>query len=111
MSYIVNTTQSFRRDVKQLHKKYKKIALSIKPLISKLENGELEGNKVPNVDALIFKVRISNKDLHGGKQGGFRVIYYVLKNETIYLMAIYAKTTKENINSKEINNLLKKIEL
>ena len=47
-----------------------------------------------------------------GKSGGFRIIYYLRSSDnTIYLLTIYAKAYKEDIDPVEIKALLKKIGL
>ncbi|MBN2654724.1 MAG: type II toxin-antitoxin system RelE/ParE family toxin [Nitrospirae bacterium] len=60
----------------------------------------------------MFKVRLASSDMGKGKSGGFRVIYFISNPESaIYLLSIYAKAYKENIDSSEIKMLMKQIGL
>ena len=55
------------------------------------------------------KVRIANTDTRVGKSNGYRMIYYVVKNDyEIYLLTIYYKKEDNKIPSnKEIEALVK----
>lgn len=58
-----------------------------------------------------FKIRLSIASKGKGKLGGARVITHVhIIGETIYLLSIYDKSEKENLNEGEIDELLKEIE-
>jgi mRNA-degrading endonuclease RelE of RelBE toxin-antitoxin system len=47
-----------------------------------------------------------------GKSGGFRIIYFISNpDSTIYLLSIYAKAYKENVDASEIKMLMKQIGL
>ena len=52
------------------------------------------------------KVRVSRGGM--GKQGGARVIY-ILRNESfpVFLIAVYSKNEKANLNKRERNDLAK----
>jgi len=55
--------------------------------------------------------KIKNSDI-GGKSGGYRVIYYTrLTNDRVYLLTIFSKTQKENIDVKCLKPIVDKIEL
>jgi hypothetical protein len=59
----------------------------------------------------LYKIRVKNSDI-GSKSGGYRVIYYTrLANERIYLLTIFSKTQKENIDVKSLKPIVDKIEL
>src|SRR4030066_130497 len=74
-----------------------------------LTDNPLCGDAIPGLDGKVFKLRLASSDMGKGKSGSFRVIYYVLApDKTIYLLTIYAKAYKENIDPIEIKALLKK---
>ncbi len=58
----------------------------------------------------LYKIRVKNSDI-GGKSGGYRVIYYTrLANNRIYLLTIFSKTQKENIDVKKLKPIIDEIE-
>ncbi len=108
MSYNILVTNRFKKDTKQLLKKYKSLKDSISTLIDELllkpDTGTCIGNDC-------YKIRIAIKEKNKGKSGGARVITCVkIINETVYLLTIYDKSEKENISDSEILEILKDIE-
>jgi len=106
MNYDVIAVEQFQRDIKKLAKKYKSIKYDILDLIEKLE---LDYNIGIDLGNNLYKIRIKNSDI-GGKSGGYRVIYYtILPKAKIYLLTIYSKTQKENIDMKSLKSILEQI--
>lgn len=106
MSLKIIPTDSFKRDVKKLKKKYPRITESLKNLNKEL----LKGEYGVRIGKEVYKKRIRNVDIKKGKSGGFRVIgYNDLDMEKFYLLTLYSKSDKETIYDKEIVDLLKKI--
>jgi len=106
MNYDVIAVEQFQRDIKKLAKKYKSIKYDILDLIEKLE---LDYNIGIDLGNNLYKIRIKNSDI-GGKSGGYRVIYYtILPKSKIYLLTIYSKTQKENIDMKSLKSILEQI--
>ena len=106
MNYEVLFANEFQREVKQLIKKYRAIKKDLLNLVDILENDAFAGI---NLGSNIYKIRVKNSDT-GGKSGGYRVIYYThLSNDRVYLLSIYSKTKKENINIKELQPIIDKI--
>lgn len=61
-----------------------------------------------------YKVRIANTSANVGKSNGFRLIYYVVIDNKIYLVTIYSKKDDSRVPSDEqiellIRNLAKDI--
>ena len=106
----VSFTDRFRKDVRRLAKRYRNIRLDIQPIIAQLENGEILGNQIPNLDYTVFKVRVKNSDIQKGKSGGYRVIYYLKTNTQILLITIYSKSDRTDIDTTEINEILTRAE-
>jgi len=108
MSYEVRVVDEFKKDVKKLLKKYRSIKTDILDLIEKLEEDYTIGI---NLGSNLYKIRVKNSDI-GGKSGGYRVIYYIrLTNDRIYLLTIFSKTQKENIDVKSLKPIVDGIEL
>jgi mRNA-degrading endonuclease RelE of RelBE toxin-antitoxin system len=114
IDYKVFVTKKFEDDIKYYKKKkhYNKIDDDINDVINELRHGNLVGDeiielKLPEEES-VFKVRATNTSIHEGKSNGFRLIYYVIKNEfEIYMLTIYSKKDKEDIAQEEISRLIK----
>ena len=93
-------------------KKYFKITGDLDFIINKLECGNFVGEKIPNLslknNEKVFKVRAANTSANVGKSNGFRLIYYLAKdNFEIYLLTVYSKKDTINLTNNEIKNLIK----
>jgi len=107
MNYEVRVVDAFKKDVKKLFKKYRSIKTDILDLIEKLEEDYTIGI---DLGSNLYKIRVKNSDI-GGKSGGYRVIYYTrLPNERIYLLTIFSKTQKENIDVGKLQPIIDGIE-
>jgi len=105
-------TEPFRRKLKKLEKKYPSIKNDLSGLLSDMEDGKISGDPIPGLFNKVFKVRAGSSDMKKGKSGGFRIIYYVdNENGEIYLLTVYAKTKNENIPVKDIQAVLKELDL
>ena len=83
----------------------------ISKIVVELESGNLLGDEITDLRLSnyesTYKVRVANTSANIGKSNAFRLIYYVIKNDIeIYLLTIYSKKDKENINNKEILNII-----
>ena len=113
MIYTVVATPRFQKDVKQYKKRFRNVTKDLDTIIGKLAMGELLGDRVPKVnlkeiDEEIKKVRVINSDTKKGQSNGYRLIYYVVKNDgTIFLLTVYYKKDKENITPEEIAQIIK----
>ena len=106
MNYEIIAVDEFQKDIKKLFKKYKSIKGDILELIDKLEEDYSIGI---DLGYDLYKIRVRNSDI-GGKSGGYRVIYYTkLSNDKIYLLTIFSKTQKENIDLKKLKPIIDKI--
>lgn len=93
-------------------KKFKHILEDVDDIVKELEKGNLLGDAILGLvfdDNETVKVRIANTDTRVGKSNGYRMIYYVVKNDCeIYLLTIYYKKEDNKIPSnKEIEALVK----
>ncbi len=107
------STPNFEANVKfyRQKKKYKKIDADIKTVTDELEQGNLVGDKLDNLNLpanmAVYKVRIANSSTNVGKSHGFRLLYYVAIADEIYLLAIYSKKDDVRfVNDKQIKRLV-----
>ncbi len=115
MCYNVITTERFQNDVKYYakKKKFKHILDDLDSVILKLEQGNLIGTSIPDLTFEeinhTVKVRIANSDTKVGTANGYRLIYYVVKDDKeVFLLTIYYKKEDNRIPSnKEIESLVK----
>ncbi|HDS45240.1 MAG TPA: type II toxin-antitoxin system RelE/ParE family toxin, partial [Methanomicrobia archaeon] len=87
----IEYTPEFKRNLRALAKKYRRIRSDVQPVIDKLEAGEVMGVQVPRTHYAIFKVRVRNSDIQKGKRSGYRMIYHLKRPKNIILVTIYSK--------------------
>lgn len=110
--YTVKTTDFFERAVKKLSKKYRNIKKDFLPILKQLQAGEFAGNAISGFDSEVYKLRVPSSDQKKGKSGGFRLIYYiVLDDSEVVLLTVYAKSEKTNIKENEIRRIIEKFYL
>ncbi len=102
----VDTTPTFRRNLRTLAKKYRHVRSDVRPLIEQLQAGETPGDQVPGITLTVYKVRVRNSDLQRGKSGGYRVIYYLKTDAQITLVTIYSKTEQSDVTVKDVRDFL-----
>jgi len=107
---IIKYSVRFLKDAKRLKEKknFRKIADDIREVEDWLRSGEVKGDLIPGLSSLqIFKIRQKNSSINSGKSGGFRIIYYQIReNDVIVMLTIYSKTETENISKSEILEIL-----
>ena len=110
MSYEVMAVEYFKRRLKKLSKKYRRIEENYNALIEILENNPMKGDAIPGFGNKIYKIRMRSSNMKRGKSGGFRVIYY-LSNHIVFLLTIYAKAKREEISIKDIKEALSELDM
>lgn len=116
MCYEVVPTAKFVDDLDFYTRKrrYKHIDDDVQFIVEEIEKGNLIGNSINDLHLPegedTYKVRAVNTDAKQGKQNGYRIIYYVIKNDCIaFLLTIYSKKDDDRIVSKtEIIELINK---
>ncbi len=104
-SYNIVVTSNFKKEVKNLSKKYKSLKTDLVGLISNLEKNPQTG--VP-LGKDCYKIRMAVKSKGKGKRGGSRVITCVkIVSTTVYLLSIYDKSEKEGTSDKKLDELLR----
>ena len=114
MQFEIIPTKQFEDDLRYYlkKKKFKHILEDVDDIVKELEKGNLLGDAIPGLvfdDNETVKVRIANTDTRVGKSNGYRMIYYVVKNDyEIYLLTIcYKKEDNKIPSNKEIEALVK----
>lgn len=95
-------------------KHYKKIFDDLEPVLLELENNNLLGDKLEDIElekgTAAYKVRVANSSTNSGKLNGFRLIYYVVIDKKIYLLTLYSKKDDNRIpNDKQISMMIKNV--
>ena len=103
-------TPRFKRDIRELAKRYRSIRSDIQHLIEQLQAGELPGDRIAGVKYQIFKVRLKNSNLQKGKSGGYRVIYYVKTEQEVILATIYSKSDISDVSNEVIEEAIAQYE-
>ena len=71
----IKLTHQFHKKVKRLLKRYSRIKLDLQPIFEKLSSGEISGNRLQDINAHVYKLRVKNSDTQKGKSGGYRLLY------------------------------------
>jgi hypothetical protein len=104
MSYNVKTIAVFEKQARRLVKKYASLKKELFELVQELKENPERGKAIGKN---CFKIRIAIASKGKGKSGGARVItYYQVSETTVFLLSIYDKSEKENIQDKELVELL-----
>jgi mRNA-degrading endonuclease RelE of RelBE toxin-antitoxin system len=63
----VEYTPEFKRNLRQLAKRYKRIKTDVQPLLDALGQGQTPGDQIPGVLYEVYKVRARNSDSGKGR--------------------------------------------
>ncbi|MFM7406095.1 MAG: type II toxin-antitoxin system RelE family toxin [Cuspidothrix sp.] len=104
----IDLTPEYRRNLKDLAKKYRSIRSDIQPLILELQQGNILGDRLTGfgLDLYIYKVRVKNSNIKKEKSAGYRLIYLLESETSILLLTIYSKSEQEDITVNEITSIL-----
>lgn len=115
MCYDITLTIKFEEDIKYYlkKKKFRHIIEDVETVTEELKKGNLIGDAISDLGLDIenhtYKVRAVNTDTKSGKSNGYRIIYYVVKDDKeIFLVTIYSKKDDNRVPSnKEIEELIR----
>jgi mRNA-degrading endonuclease RelE of RelBE toxin-antitoxin system len=102
----IRLTSDFRKQVRKLEKRYRKIQSDLQPILMQIQMGEIIGDRLQGIDAEVFKVRIRNSDVNRGKSGGYRMIYWLKLPECVVLLDIYSKSDRDDVEINIIQNII-----
>lgn len=100
MGFEVFISSAFKRELKRIAKKHKRIINDIDQLISDLSKNPTIGK---DLGQNIYKIRTAITGTSKGKSGGARVITYIkFSKESVILAEIYLKTEHDIIGADTI---------
>ena len=108
--FDIQLTPQFRKDLKQLAKRYRSIRKDLDPLIQQLKTGNIIGDQLVGLNREVFKVRLTNSDIRKGKNAGYRVVYYIKTKTSIVLVTIYSKSDLSDISKQFIEEVIRDFE-
>lgn len=107
MNYKLQSLPTFDRQAKRLSKKYPSLKTDLRSLFDSLQVEPTQGSALGKG---CYKVRMAIASKKQGKSGGARVITFVkLTQDSIFLLAIYDKSEKENLEPRELETYLELI--
>ncbi|MCA0364089.1 MAG: hypothetical protein LCH67_08595 [Bacteroidetes bacterium] len=107
MSFRIELSSNFEKQLKKLLKKYPSIKSDVFELGKLLSKNPLTGTPLGRN---CYKIRLAISSKGKGKSSGARVITHIkIINETIYLLSIYDKSEKDSLMESEIDILLKEV--
>jgi len=108
MSYSIEVTPLFEKQLKRLSKKYPSLKVEFTELVFSLKQTPEQGKSLGNN---CYKIRLAIASKGKGKSGGARVISFIHIIQTrIYLLSIYDKSEQSDISDKDLRDWLKLIE-
>ncbi|MGB3653127.1 MAG: type II toxin-antitoxin system RelE/ParE family toxin [Rivularia sp. (in: cyanobacteria)] len=99
-------TPRFKKDLRELAKRYRSIRSDIQALIEQLQAGEIPGDRIAGVKYQVFKVRLKNSNIQKRKSGGYRAIYYLKTDRGIILATIYSKSDISDVSNETIEEAI-----
>lgn len=109
-SFQIALTPRFKKDLRELARRYRSIRSDVQPLIDQLQAGEIPGDRIAGVKYQVFKVRLKNSNIQKGKSGGYRVIYYLKTEREIIFATIYAKSDFSDVSNEIIEEAIAQYE-
>jgi mRNA-degrading endonuclease RelE of RelBE toxin-antitoxin system len=107
MSYKIELTALFEKQLKRLTKKFPSLKNEFAQLIILLKENPKQGTAIGNN---CYKIRLAIASKGKGKSGGARVITHVqITRTTIYLFSIYDKSEQSDITDNDLNEWVKMI--
>ena len=107
MSYNVEATDFFKRQLKRLVKKFPSLKSEFRDIVHALEENPEQGTPIGKN---CYKIHLAIASTGKGKSGGARVITHVyVVRKTVYLLSIYDKSEQENIPSDMLKILLRQL--
>jgi mRNA-degrading endonuclease RelE of RelBE toxin-antitoxin system len=104
MSFEIRSISNFDKEFKKLAKKYPSIKQDLIELVEEIIEDPFLGEPLGKD---CYKIRMAIASKNKGKSGGSRVITCVkVVNETVFLLSIYDKSEKENIEDSKLKSLL-----
>ncbi len=110
MGYRIVLATSFKRCVKRLKRRFPHVSDDVRAAVQQLLENPRKGVVIPGGSGA-RKERVVNTNLDKGKSGGYRLIYWVEEQPapTIYLLLLYAKSDRDDVTRRELEQLLNEL--
>ena len=109
MSYSIVTTYRFEKELKRLTKKFPSLKNEFAQLIAEIAEKPQRGASLRND---CYKIRMAISSKGKGKSGGASVISYLYrKDQTAYLLTIYDKNEKADLQPQELITMVNNLNL
>jgi mRNA-degrading endonuclease RelE of RelBE toxin-antitoxin system len=104
----IDLSPEFKRNLRNLAKRYRSIRSDIQIVIQDLEIGNFVGDRIAGIgeDYFILKIRVRNSDIQKGKSAGYRLIYQVETPTSVLMLTIYSKSDRADISADAIREIL-----
>jgi mRNA-degrading endonuclease RelE of RelBE toxin-antitoxin system len=106
MTVSIFYSDEFKRNVRKLLKKYPSLPKDLDEFIQRLQTGEVSSDLLQHVGLNVYKARIKNSDNRKGKSAGYRIIYYVKKEDEIFLVTLYSKSEQGDISPQSVQKII-----
>jgi mRNA-degrading endonuclease RelE of RelBE toxin-antitoxin system len=108
MSYEIVLTDSIKIAVSKLKRRYRHVIDDLETAVNVLQERPQLGELIVGGHG-VRKVRIANRNAKRGKSGGYRLLYYLVDEpkQLIYLLFLYTKSDRKDVDTKEIEQFLK----
>ena len=104
MSYNIEVTAFFEKQLKRLIKKFPSLKAEYIQLVTLLKENPQQGTSLGNN---CYKIRVAIASKGKGKSGGARVITHIQVVKTrIFLLSIYDKSEQSDISDKDLLELV-----
>ncbi len=108
MSYEIEVTAFFEKQLKRLIKKFPSLKAEYIELIDSIKQNPQQGAALGNN---CFKIRLAIASKGKGKSGGARVISHIQIVKTkVFLLSIYDKSEQIDITDKDLREWVKLLE-
>lgn len=109
MSFAVDPTKRFLRELKQLQKRHASILDDVEQLGEALSSEPHQGTSLGRG---CYKIRMAIRSKGRGKSGGARVISCVVAvRETVYLLSIFDKADQASLSDAALKAMLQELDL
>jgi len=106
MSHSFFFSNSFKRSLKLLDRKYPHVKDDVRVALRALEQPPQIGTVIP-ASGGIRKMRVRNSDAARGKSGGYRLLYVIRADrDLICLLLVYSKSDQSDVDRTELIDLL-----
>ena len=106
MRTTVDALPRLKNRLIRLERKYCTAVDQVQKLVEQLERGERPGDRMTGLGSVVYKERLRNPAVPGGKPKGYRGVYFAQLADRVKLLTIYSKPEPEDITNSEIELLL-----